>query len=436
MKIRVGILQCSKIEFSVGGRFTTTSGDVADGDFIAEYAAGKILFGGRYYDSLRFEAGEGSWFELKNVVIGKEFHWQQYRNERFEGNLVIIADGEELVAINEIDLERYIYSVIASEMSATSFVELLKAHAVISRSWVLSAIGSSRATPSAATTFYTDRSDTDDPVYIRWYERDAHRLFDVCADDHCQRYQGIPSQEPTALREAIDSTSGEVLVCDGKICDARFSKCCGGYTERFSSCWAEVDYPYLTVLPDSDSSRLQPITDEATARSFVLSSPDAFCNTTDSNIIRQVFNDYDRSTKSFFRWKVTYSVDEISEIVASRSGIDFGSILDLVPVQRTASGRIVRLRIVGTRHTATVGKELEIRRWLSRTHLYSSAFVVDRDDCGRFVICGAGWGHGVGLCQIGAAVMAHKGYSYRSILRHYYPHTAICNIKGGLLTNE
>lgn len=435
MKIRVGILQCSKIEFSLAGRFTTTSGEVAQGDFIAEYAAGKILFGGRYYDSLRFETGEGSLFELKNVVIGKEFHWQQCRNERFEGDLVIIADGEELVAINEIDLERYIYSVIASEMSATSFVELLKAHAVISRSWVLSAIGSSRATPSAAT-FYTDHSDTDDPVYIRWYERDAHRLFDVCADDHCQRYQGIPSQEPTALREAIDSTAGEVLVYDGKICDARFSKCCGGYTERFSSCWAEVDYPYLTVLPDSDGSRLKPITDEATARSFVLSSPDAFCNTTDSNIIRQVFNDYDRSTKSFFRWKVTYSVDEISEIVASRSGIDFGNILDLVPVQRTASGRIVRLRIVGTRHTATVGKELEIRRWLSRTHLYSSAFVVDRDDCGRFVICGAGWGHGVGLCQIGAAVMAHKGYSYRSILRHYYPHTAICNIKGGLLTNE
>lgn len=434
MKIRVGILQCSKIEFSLAGRFTTTSGEVAQGDFIAEYAAGKILFGGRYYDSLRFEAGEGSLFELKNVVIGKEFHWQQCRNERFEGDLVIIADGEELVAINEIDLERYIYSVIASEMSATSFVELLKAHAVISRSWVLSAIGS--ATPSSSATFYTDRSDTDDPVYIRWYERDAHRLFDVCADDHCQRYQGIPSQEPTALREAIDSTAGEVLVYDGKICDARFSKCCGGYTERFSSCWAEVDYPYLTVLPDSDGSRLQPITDEATARSFVLSSPDAFCNTADSNIIRQVFNDYDRSTKSFFRWKVTYSVDEISEIVASRSGIDFGSILDLVPVQRTASGRIVRLRIVGTRHTATVGKELEIRRWLSRTHLYSSAFVVDRDDCGRFVICGAGWGHGVGLCQIGAAVMAHKGYSYRSILRHYYPHTAICNIKGGLLTNE
>ncbi len=434
MKIRVGILQCSKIEFSLAGRFTTTSGEVAEGDFIAEYAAGKILFGGRYYDSLRFEAGEGSLFELKNVVIGKEFHWQQCRNERFEGDLVIITDGEELVAINEIDLERYIYSVIASEMSATSFVELLKAHAVISRSWVLSAIGS--ATPSSSATFYTDRSDTDDPVYIRWYEHDAHRLFDVCADDHCQRYQGIPSQEPHALREAIDSTAGEVLVYDGKICDARFSKCCGGYTERFSSCWAEVDYPYLTVLPDSDGSRLQPITDEATARSFVLSSPDVFCNTADCNIIRQVFNDYDRSTESFFRWKVTYSVDEISEIVASRSGIDFGSILDLVPVQRTASGRIVRLRIVGTRHTATIGKELEIRRWLSRTHLYSSAFVVDRDDCGRFVICGAGWGHGVGLCQIGAAVMAHKGYSYRSILRHYYPHTVVGNIKGGLLISE
>jgi len=434
MKIRVGILQCSKIEFSLAGRFTTTSGEVAEGDFIAEYAAGKILFGGRYYDSLRFEAGEGSLFELKNVVIGKEFHWQQCRNEHFEGDLAIITDGEELVAINEIDLERYIYSVIASEMSATSFVELLKAHAVISRSWVLSAIGS--ATPSSAATFYTDRSDTDDPVYIRWYERDAHRLFDVCADDHCQRYQGIPSQEPPALREAIDSTAGEVLVYDGKICDARFSKCCGGYTERFSSCWAEVDYPYLTVLPDSDGSRLQPITDEATARSFVLSSPDVFCNTADCNIIRQVFNDYDRSTESFFRWKVTYSVDEISEIVASRSGIDFGSILDLIPVQRTASGRIVRLRIVGTRHTATIGKELEIRRWLSRTHLYSSAFVVDRDDCGRFVICGAGWGHGVGLCQIGAAVMAHKGYSYRSILRHYYPHTVVGNIKGGLLVSE
>ena len=425
MKVKVGILRAVRIEFSLSGGFTDNFGrHVKEGSFVAELSDDAILFDGRRYDELYFRSSGGAVFVLDNVVIGKDFHWQQKRRQRFGGDLQILIDGDELVAVNHIDMEQYLYSVIASEMSSTSFLELLKAHAVISRSWVVSAINGLQNIP--APTSRIDDTNSDNPVYIRWYERDAHSLFHVCADDHCQRYQGIPDVEPPTLREAIESTEGEVLTYGGIVCDARFSKCCGGYTERFSSCWADMDYPYLATFSDDVDGRCRlDLTDEQAAREYISSKPDVFCNTDDDSIVGQVFNDYDRRTQSFFRWRVHYSQSEISEIVRQRSGIDFGDIVDLVPVRRSGSGRIVSLRVVGSRRTATVGKELEIRRWLSRSHLYSSAFVVDKGNDGSFTLTGAGWGHGVGLCQIGAAVMARQGYGYRQILEHYYPHTTI-----------
>ncbi|KGN82352.1 amidase [Porphyromonadaceae bacterium COT-184 OH4590] len=418
MNIRVGISRGAKIEFSLNDDFILKqNGSTTRGNFVVEFSNNGILFNKQLFGELYFAAPPSSTFGIKDVVIGKDFHWQQKRNQSFEGDLLIVSDGNELVAINVVDIEKYIYSVIASEMSSTSFVELLKAHAVISRSWVLAALQSAKK--ELITTPQTDTVQDND-TYIKWYERDAHTLFDVCADDHCQRYQGIPMVETSALKQAIEATAGEVLNYNGEVCDARFSKCCGGYTERFSACWADMEQPYLTSKPDSINNLGLRLTDEDEARRFIVSKPKMLCNTTDKSIIDQVFNDYDQQTQAFFRWQVKYSPNELSQIVGSRSGYDFGDIIDLVPLCRGSSGRITLLKIVGTKLTISVGKELEIRRWLSRSHLYSSAFVVDRDSEGYFVLSGAGWGHGVGLCQIGAAVMAAKGYNYRQILEHYY----------------
>lgn len=418
MNIKVGISRGAKIEFSLNADFILKQNNsTTRGNFVVEFSNNGILFNNRIFDELYFTALPSSTFELKDVVIGKDFHWQQKRHQHFEGDLRIVPDGNNLVAINVVDIEKYIYSVIASEMSSTSYVELLKAHAVISRSWISAALRSAKKQP-----IITPQTDTfqESNSYIRWYERDAHTLFDVCADDHCQRYQGIPSVETSALRHAIESTAGEVLTYNGEVCDARFSKCCGGYTERFSACWADRELPYLISKSDSTTDLELRLTDEGEARRFISSSPEVFCNTTDKAIIHQVFNDYDQQTQTFFRWQVKYSPSEFSEIVCSRSGYDFGDIIDIVPLRRASSGRITLLKVIGTKLIINVGKELEIRRWLSRSHLYSSAFVVDRDSGGNFVLSGAGWGHGVGLCQIGAAVMAARGYSYRQILEHYY----------------
>lgn len=418
MNIRVGISRGAKIEFSLNDDFIfKQNGSTTRGNFVVEFSNNGIIFDNQLFGELYFEALPSSTFELKEVVIGKDFHWQQKRNQSFEGDLRIVSDGNKLVAINVVDIEKYIYSVIASEMSSTSFIELLKAHAVISRSWVLAALQSSKKEPVAIS-----QTDTvqDNNTYIKWYERDAHTLFDVCADDHCQRYQGIPTVKTSALIQAIEATVGEVLSYNGDVCDARFSKCCGGYTESFSACWADRELPYLISKSDSTNDLGLRLTDENEARRFIVSNPEMFCNTTDKSIIHQVFNDYDQQTQAFFRWQVKYSPSELSQIVCSRSGYDFGDIIDLVPLRRGSSGRLTLLKVVGTKLTMSIGKELEIRRWLSRSHLYSSAFVVDRDSESNFVLSGAGWGHGVGLCQIGAAVMAAKGYNYRQILEHYY----------------
>ena len=359
-------------------------------------------------------------FLLKNVRIGIGFHWDRLEDQEFEGTLEIRdnADGTQ-TAINRLDVEDYLSSVITSEMSATSSLELLKAHAVISRSWVLRPIIS----PSTC----TDKPDLSDPNrHVIWYERDAHEGFDVCADDHCQRYEGITRRDehPEAaanVQKAIDATRGQVLMYDSKVCDARFYKSCGGATELFENAWANEHYNYLEPVRDEIGTPLPDLTIEENAQAFIRTSPSAYCNTTDERILSQVLNNYDQETKDFYRWTVQYTKEELSEIIRERSGIDFGEILDLVPIKRGPSARLYEMQIVGSKRTMVIGKELEIRKWLSRSHLYSSAFVVDRNEQGDFILTGAGWGHGVGLCQIGAAVMADKGYTYQQILAHYFP---------------
>lgn len=359
-------------------------------------------------------------FDLTDVVIGINFHWERTESQKFKGTLKLIDETQHLTAIDILSLEDYLLSVISSEMSASSPVELLKAHAVISRSWLLA----QKAKANEIKGDYHSCLSTED-TYLRWYDREDHVHFDVCADDHCQRYQGISKAYTPEVSRAMHATCGEVLTYAGKICDARFSKCCGGVTERFENTWEPIPHPYLDrvydfVPPGTDYD----LTDEEQARQWILSSPPAFCNTDDKTVLQAVLNDYDQETRHFFRWQTTYTTEKLSELVYKRSGVDFGTILALEPLERGVSGRIVRLRITGSKKTLEIGKELVIRKFLSESHLYSSAFIVEKHD-GGFTFHGAGWGHGVGLCQIGAAVMASKGYTYRQILAHYFKDSQI-----------
>ncbi len=363
-------------------------------------------------------------FELHDVTIGINFHWERKENQIFKGSLHVISDGEILYAINTLSIEDYLISVISSEMSATSSLELLKAHAVISRSWLLAQVQKNRSLQSNQKKYQTTFS-TDDEL-VKWYDREDHTHFDVCADDHCQRYQGITRTTTPLVERAVKETWGEILAYDGSICDARFSKCCGGVTEIFENAWEPVNHPYLQKLVDSDqypdgfSLNLE---EESAATKWILGNPIAFCNSSDKKVLKQVLNDYDQETNDFFRWKVIYTQEELSHLVNFRSGINFGTITELVPIARGTSGRLTQLKIVGTLKTMIVGKELQIRKWLSKSHLYSSAFVVEKQEVDgsiHFVLRGAGWGHGVGLCQIGAAVMGDKGYTYQQILLHYF----------------
>lgn len=354
-------------------------------------------------------------FDLTDVVIGIHFHWERKETQKFKGSLKIIDEGEHLTAVNTLPLEDYLLSVISSEMKATSSPELLKAHAVVSRSWLLA----QQVKAGEVKDHYcsTRQSETE---YIRWYDREDHAHFDVCADDHCQRYQGISRAYTAAVRQAIEATAGEVLMYDDRICDARFSKCCGGVTEQFENTWEPVVHPYLDKVVDApEEIPTGDLTTEEAARNWILSSPPVFCNTTDAAILSEVLNDYDQETQHFFRWEIAYTAEALSRLVKKKLGIDFGLITDLIPIERGASGRIIRLKIIGSAKTMIIGKELTIRKAFSESHLYSSAFVVDRQG-DRFVFRGAGWGHGVGLCQIGAAVMGDRGYSYRDILGHYF----------------
>ena len=420
--ISVGIMECDELTFAFDMPFV--SPQLPDSHFEGTYRVsavdGFIVFDGAQYATLSFlpeyvqsATDQTNSFTLYDVCIGKHFHWQKTERQRFKGALRLLVDNGKIVVINDITVENYLYSVISSEMNAHAPIELLKAHAIISRSWLLKPIIEKTVSTSAVC-----ERVTDDEI-IRWYERDSHTLFDVCADDHCQRYQGIGRATTASVAAAIDATRGMVLTYGDKICDARFSKACGGATELFENCWADTHMPYLESVVDSDSAGVDDLTVEANADRWIRSAPAAWCNTSDADILQSVLNDYDRSTHDFYRWREEYTTDYLSDLVQRKSGIDFGAILDLQPVRRGSSGRIVRLRVVGTKRTMIVGKELEIRRWLSESHLYSSAFVVDKTPEG-FRLTGAGWGHGVGLCQIGAAVMAAHGKTYDQILTHYF----------------
>ncbi|MBO7428586.1 MAG: SpoIID/LytB domain-containing protein [Paludibacteraceae bacterium] len=422
--ISVGILRSKVIRFTLHGDFRPNSdGSVVTGDQTVSVQDGKILYNNDLYDEVIFSPSSTTdSFDLLDVVIGIHFHWERKETQRFNGSLKFIVIEGEVQAIDIVPTEDYLTSVISSEMSATSSLELLKAHAVISRSWLLNKL------ENKETESHADAMVVTDERIIRWYDHQDHTLFDVCADDHCQRYQGITKASTQAVREAIKATFGEVLTYDGKICDARFYKACGGATELFENCWEEVHHPYLLPVADSAQGKLPDLTQEAVAREWILSSPEAYCNTQNKTVLSQVLNNYDQETPDFYRWKVDYSQAELSALVKEKTGIDFGKIIDLVPLKRGASARIIELKIVGEKRTMVIGKELEIRKALSASHLYSSAFVVDkeeREDTLHFVLRGAGWGHGVGLCQIGAAVMASQGIDYRSILSHYYPHSSL-----------
>lgn len=417
--IDVGIMQGEEITFNLNEPHIINGAIYDKGKYTASIIDNRILLGNNTFDQINIiPEHPHNTFSLHGVTIGKEFHWQQQEMQTFQGALILrIIDGE-LHAINRIAIEDYLTSVIASEMSGTSSIELLKAHAVISRSWLLAQIGASQKLKNENSNWKANQTCNDfgsptnssqeansqysafNSQMIKWYDHEAHTHFDVCADDHCQRYQGISRKVTPHVHEAIRATRGIVLSYDGEVCDARFSKCCGGITELYESCWDDTPHPYLSVVHDP------------------------FCNTNDLKILSEVLNHYDQGT-DFYRWTVKYTQEELSELVRRRGGFDYGDIIDLIPIERGPSGRIIRLQIAGTKATRIIGKELEIRRTLSETHLYSSAFEVEKEG-DTFVLHGSGWGHGVGLCQIGAAVMGAKGYKFDEILHHYYPNAELC----------
>ncbi len=410
----VGIVHARKIRFSLNTPYLFQGERVEGVSQEVTVSNGKIAWNGNLYEDVLLETdtrsavkGETPSFTIEDVTIGKHFHWERKEAQTFSHSLHFIVSGDELCAVNRLPVEDYLVSVISSEMSASASLQFLKAHAVISRSWLLAQMEKrQRLLQGNGVEMQSACVQTDEEI-MKWYDREDHTLYDVCADDHCQRYQGITRVSNPVVVQAVAQTRGQVLLYDGEICDARFSKCCGGHTEEFETCWEPVHKPYLVSLPDP------------------------FCETRDEDILRQVLTNYDQETRDFYRWTVTYTQAQLRRLIEKNLQMDLGDILDLVPLSRGKSGRIFRLKIVGTKRQIVIGKELEIRRVLSDSHLFSSAFTVERKgtDAGQtpatFVLHGSGWGHGVGLCQIGAAVMGEKGYMYDQILLHYYPGTKI-----------
>lgn len=428
--VKVGIMNEPELTFVLNRRYQVDGNPVL-GEQHAVMKDGKILWNGLLREEFSFEPEDAAAasFELKGVTIGVNFHWERKENQVFRGALHLIVENSRVTAINVLSVEEYLLSVISSEMSATASLELLKAHAVISRSWLLAQIKKGKRIASSHSEYKACEQTSDE--IVKWYDREDHVNFDVCADDHCQRYQGITRESTPIVRQAIEATFGEVVTYDGELCDARFSKCCGGVYEEFENCWEPKHYDYLVPKRDGkDENDFPDLTVEENAVKWILSSPESFCNTTDKEILSQVLNNYDQETTDFYRWKVEYTQKELADLILQRSGVDYGHILDLQPVARGTSGRLYKLKIVGDKKTMTIGKELEIRRTLSPSHLYSSAFVVEKCDIvegipRRFILRGAGWGHGVGLCQIGAAVMGAQGYDYKQILLHYFINASI-----------
>lgn len=425
--INVGIITSPNINITLNDIYVSECGESISGKIEIHTSHEKLIsVNGKEYESLTLKPKEtDSSFTIHNAIIGISYHWERQEEQTFTGEFKLVRYKDDVVLINIIPVEDYLKSVISSEMNATSSLEFLKAHAVISRSWLLAQI-EKREKNKLSFQHETSNKDDIEGTLIRWYDREDHILFDVCADDHCQRYQGITKASNPYVFQAVNETEGLVLMHNDEICDARFSKCCGGATEIFSTCWENKDYDYLTNIADNGTySELPDLSIENNAEKWIRTSPDSFCNTDDKLVLKQILNNYDLETSDFYRWKLEYSQEELSELILKKTGIDFGFIKKLVPVKRGRSGRIYQLKICGTKHSLIIGKELEIRRTLSESHLFSSAFVVDYKDIyngipGKFIITGAGWGHGVGLCQIGAAVMGEKGYSYDKILLHYY----------------
>ncbi len=433
-EINVGILTRRKIDFELHGDFKSYGmKQTFSGRFSAELSGGRIICTSgadrlEITDEIFFEPTDPAFesFLLKDVTIGVKFHWERDEKQRFKGKLKLIIDGDNITAINIIGIEDYLASVISSEMNAKSSLHLLKAHAIISRSWLLAQIEKRKVLKEDKTQYsHTMNTDTEQ---IKWYDREDHLLFDVCADDHCQRYQGMTKIFTDVVLQAIKQTSGIVLTAGDNICDARYSKSCGGITESFENVWEPIRYKYLSSVFDY---KFEPenynidFSDENNTVKWIKENPSAFCNTSDKKILAQVLPDFDQETTDFFRWKVEYLQQQLKGLIFEKSGIDFGDILDLIPIERGFSSRLIKLKIVGSKRTLVIGKELEIRRTLSKSHLYSSAFVVEKSDIKdgvpqKFVLYGAGWGHGVGFCQIGGAVMAAKGYQFDEILLHYF----------------
>ena len=425
-EINVGIVSAKEIHFTLNGHFFAKGETVSDNQVVS-FSEGGILWNESLYRELTFTPQDDqNSFSLYDVTIGLNYHWERQETQVFSGTLKLVVDEEKIVAINILPVEEYLTSVISSEMNANSSLELLKAHAVVSRSWLFAQIEKRKALSGKDEGFFSFTKTKEE--YIRWYDREDHTIFDVCADDHCQRYQGITKATNATVAEAVKATRGRLLMYDKKICDARYSKCCGGATEEFENCWENTHYPYLSSIRDTDKEENLPLPDltkEEEAERWIRKAPKSFSDTHDKKILSQILNNYDQETTDFYRWKVRYTQAELAELIRTNTKSDYGDIIDLIPVQRGPSGRICKLKIVGTLKTFTIGKEMEIRRVLSDSHLFSSAFVVDKGEVKEgipqnFILSGAGWGHGVGLCQIGAAVMGEKGYSYEEILLHYY----------------
>ena len=425
-EINVGIVNAQSIHFELNGYFTAKGEKITGKQYVC-FSEGGILWNDQLYKELTFTPEQiHNSFALEDVTIGINYHWERKETQVFNGTLKLVVFEGKITAINILPVESYLISVISSEMKATSSLEFLKAHAVISRSWLFAQIEKRKNLKNKDEGFFSlIKNDTE---YIRWYDREDHTIFDVCADDHCQRYQGITKASNQTVVKAVEATRGQVLTYNNEICDARFSKCCGGATEEFSCCWEDKNYPYLPVIRDLDKEEYRPLPDltiEKNAEEWISSAPVSFCNTHDKRILSQILNNYDQETSNFYRWKVRYTQEELAELIRQKTKTDYGEILDLIPIARGGSGRLYKLKIVGTLKTLIIGKELEIRRTLSPSHLFSSAFVVDKGELKDgvpqwFLLRGAGWGHGVGLCQIGAAVMGEKGYSHDEILLHYY----------------
>lgn len=440
--ISVGILTESKIKFELYGEYSSYGfKHFFSGRFEAEIINDRIVCKGdkdtiEISDEIIFEPQEpdNESFLIRDVVIGVKFHWERKEKQRFTHSLKLIKDNGKITAINIVPIEKYLMSVISSEMSAKCSLQMLKATAVVSRSWLLAQIEKSKQIKSVHSDYKTKHYTEDE--LIKWYDREDHKLFDVCADDHCQRYQGVTKMTSEAARKAVEQTAGIVLVENDKILDARFSKSCGGISEAFENVWEPVKHPSLSSVYDykyiADDFN-DDFSEEINAEKWIKASPPAFCNTSDPKILNQILLDYDQETKDFYRWKVEYTQTQLSDLIKRKSGIDFGSIIDLIPIERGFSARLVKLKIVGTKKTLTIGKELEIRRTLSETHLYSSGFIIEKTDIvegipEKFILRGAGWGHGVGLCQIGAAVMAEQGYQFDEIAIHYFKDAVIKKI--------